>query len=140
MPEYNGVQNVSSRIEMNERKVFMGVFDNIGEKVSKTGRGAICKTRDLAVNVKLSGELHALEEKLILAYAKIGKEYTKLHENDSDVILPEVIEQINGIKQEVIELKRRIAQLKKKKICSACNSENAPSAMYCSACGKKLDS
>lgn len=76
-------------------------------------------------------ELHALEDELYAKYCEVGKAVLETAEMEG--------EKINNLVDRIVETKKRLLELRREKICTACLTGNDQNNRYCSRCGKKFE-
>ncbi|MDO4618072.1 MAG: hypothetical protein Q4B31_00950 [Clostridia bacterium] len=124
---------------------FMGkVKDTLGKVVGgaeKYTKVAKQKTSDLITQTKHNFSINDLENKVVEVMVEIGGYIYAEHMEGAELPeeLVEKCEQIDSYKDEINELKAKIAELKESKFCSECGEYNHDKNVYCAKCGSKLD-
>ncbi len=110
-------------------------LDNISEKLQKTGKEAVSKTKDLAEIAKLTLAEKKEKRRIATAYARIGREYVRLYADKGDRIMPEEFEAIEAAEAEIKNICARIRALKGIVLCPKCGAELDEDVQYCDKCG-----
>lgn len=80
---------------------------------------------------RLEEEYKNTEARLLEAYLQFGRSVYELAERQ--------VEDINGLTDQLIELRYRLSVLKDDKTCVHCMARNPAESQYCARCGKKLE-
>lgn len=116
----------------------MGFFEDLGNKISNTGKDIAKKTKDMSDTSKLNGEIKKNQDLINKTYSDIGKLY---FENYSNLDCPELKELCNTITEanaKIEELKVEVLKIKGIVICPKCGKEVSTSATFCGNCGNKM--
>ena len=132
----------------------MAFFDQMGQKLSQTGRDAVKKTKDMAERTAL---IDFLKKNDILAvfhyvplhsapagrkiegkYRQIGKDYYENYADKGDPIFQDCVDGIRRSEAAILEMKSAIQQLKGLLTCPSCGSELPVGTAFCNVCGAKL--
>lgn len=117
----------------------MDIIENIKDTITKTGKSAVKKTKDLAGIAKLTAEIEETESLLEDAYADIGKKYCSIHDKDiADEHFSVNIATVNTLQEHIKELKIQRLNLRGKVICEGCSNSVSDEFSYCPHCGQKL--
>ncbi|MCX7923380.1 MAG: zinc ribbon domain-containing protein [Clostridia bacterium] len=117
----------------------MTLFENLTKRVTETARAAAKKSSDIVEVTKLTMAINTEEDKIEKAYAEIGKiVYLKFAEGEA--VADEVkgfCEDIKLFEQNIEEIKQKILDLRKVKVCPECTAELEPEMAFCHKCGAK---
>ncbi len=116
----------------------MSIFDQIGEKITSTGQETITKAKNFTETTKLNSKISDLERQISLAFTGIGRAYYESHKDDPAVEFPDRIEQISQLYKEIQQYKEQIQKIKGTPVCQACGAPLLPGALFCNACGQKI--
>ncbi len=117
----------------------MDIFDNIKDTLSKTGKSAVKKTKDLAGVAKLTAEIEETKGLLEKAYEDIGKKYCSLYDqNTAEEAFSVNIATVKSLTEHLEELKIKRLNLRGKVVCDGCKNSVSDEFVFCPNCGKKL--
>ncbi|MCL1949159.1 MAG: zinc ribbon domain-containing protein [Turicibacter sp.] len=111
----------------------------VGQKLTKTGQGAIDKTKNFAEVSRLNLKLAEEEQQLEDLYANLGRLFYKVNQQNPDFIYREMFGAIEGSQKNADFLKEAIIALKGTRSCPQCKEEAMPGAAYCAKCGQGLN-
>lgn len=119
----------------------MGVFENIGKKVSEGARAAAKKSGEMVETTKLNMHVHTEEEKIQKLYVAIGKKvYTVFSETGkAGETFIEECDSIKEIEAKIVVLKEKLLAVKSVKICTSCKGEIDKGTEFCPMCGTKQE-
>ena len=127
------MNNLLEKVKVNVTKFLGGA-----EKYTKV---AAQKTNDIISQTKHTLSINDLENKVLDKMVEIGgyvySEY--VDETELPEELMEKCREIEAIKEEINELKAKIAELKDSKICPECGEYNSIKNVHCASCGAKLE-
>ncbi|AEV70482.1 zinc ribbon domain-containing protein [Acetivibrio clariflavus] len=109
------------------------------EKLTSAGRDMAKKTKELADITKLNMQISSEEDKIKNNYIEIGKLYYELFSSNPDEKFAEFCSAITESRNKIEALKDQILEIKCVKKCCHCGAEITKSAVFCSACGKKVE-
>lgn len=124
------------------------VFDKIKVQANKAKDGAvkltktvIDKTNNVVHQTKLKFAISEVKGKVNDIYTEMGKAVYDEYEKTGEITeqLAEKCGKIDALMEEMTELKERLAELKETVRCAECGSYNHMDDVYCSKCGKKLE-
>ena len=117
----------------------MGIFEE-----------TVVKAKEIAdITGKKAGEIINLQ-KLRVSAATVNGQIAKLYEvlgrlhydaiksGTANTSEAETIAEIDEKREELVELKSKIAEARGKRICPACKTPNLAEAVFCHQCGQKL--
>ena len=117
----------------------MGIFEE-----------TVVKAKEIAdITGKKAGEIINLQ-KLRVSAATVSSQIAKLYEvlgrlhydavksGTTNMSEADTVAEIDEKRDELVELKSKIAQAKGKRICAACKAPNLAEAVFCHQCGQKL--
>ncbi len=116
------------------------VFEKISKKVVTVADNAKAKAKELYDITKLKFELRKKETDLDEHFEKLGRAYfvqAKKGIDNSEKIEALLLKAENA-SNEILDLKKSIADAQNKKICELCTSIIDVNAPYCSNCGQKV--
>lgn len=119
----------------------MAILENITRKVTDTAKAAAKKSGDIVELTKLNMSIGTEENKIEKAYIGIGKIVYDGFKKGEDVSqdLKEHCEKIKSCEENIDEIRQKIFELKKVKICTSCNAELDIEVAFCSKCGAKQE-
>ena len=79
---------------------------------------------------RMEKQLESMEERLQRQYCETGKAVLEIADSEQ--------KEINSIVDEMIRLRKRIAEAKGDIQCAGCMAYNASGSRYCNRCGSKL--
>lgn len=119
----------------------MSFIDGLSAKFSKVAKDVAKGTNKVVETSKLSLTLVEKKDNLNEIYAKIGKAVSEL--NDEEIIeklgVSTDIKEAEKTRNEIVELKIKISELKNTKKCPDCGANVGKNSAYCSVCGSKLN-
>lgn len=118
----------------------MSILDQLDRKITKIGKDAIKKTKDVSESVMVTSLIKEEENKLKEEYQKIGKYFYESLRKSSDATIESLCQIIDGSKSKLEELNEQLRQLKKLVACPKCGTNNPIDALFCVGCGVKLES
>lgn len=117
----------------------MDIFDNIKDTLSKTGKTAVKKTKDLAGVAKLTAQIEETKGLLENAYAEIGKKYCSLYTKDTaEEAFSVNVATVHSLSDHLDELIEKRLNLRGKVVCDGCKNSVSGEFVFCPHCGKKL--
>jgi len=111
----------------------MSFFD----KVKETANSAVQSTGEMLEVAKLNLDVRSAEDKINALFAKMGKLVFATYE-DGKMKDPEMIELCEKVKTAYVnveELRRKILELRNKKMCVQCKAELNDTDPFCNKCG-----
>ena len=116
----------------------MGIFDDIGRKVSKSSQNVINKTKDMASVSSLNSQITELEKAIKSFFIQLGEKYYEKFGDSPDEELLQLCSSITESKEKIKECRQEIIKIKKIRICPKCGAECDDSLSFCGACGTEL--
>ncbi|MGI6030988.1 MAG: zinc-ribbon domain-containing protein [Eubacteriales bacterium] len=118
----------------------MGVFDQFVNKAKSSAQVAGQKANELMEITKLSMSQSEKNDEVNKLYAEMGcMVYEAYLNNDpSTEELHAKCALVDAKLAEIKEIREKINQLKKIKVCAKCGEENPSDNQYCAQCGEKL--
>jgi len=119
----------------------MDFFDNALEKAKEAFDIVSKKTGEVVTTQKQKFDIATLENKRAKDFEKLGEIYFSLIKNQEieDSATKEIVESIIKKENEIYQLKDELNAARFQRICPACNANISKTAVYCSACGAKLE-
>lgn len=117
----------------------MAFYDELGKKISKTGQGAIQKTKEFAEITRLNSSISELEKGIVATYTEIGRSYFQkyaqaLPDEEFAVLFNRIEESMRQIEAN----KNQIRILKGVVPCPNCGMDVDANAAFCKSCGSRL--
>lgn len=117
----------------------MDIIGNIKDTISRTGKSAVKKTKDLAGLARINARIEETKELIEGVYAQMGRKYFELYSKDGaseefaiDIATIEnLTEQLEAFEQEKLALKGKIK-------CTECGKTGDDGYAYCPFCGAKF--
>ena len=116
----------------------MGLFDEIGKKIAKSGQDTVKKAKDFAEITKLNGQISEEHRALTAFYAQIGEKYYSLYKDAPQEEFAQSCARISAGLKRIAENQALIQTLKNTKLCPKCGAECEQNVQFCSSCGEKL--
>ncbi len=117
----------------------MAFFEELGEKVTKTGQEAMQKTRDFAGVTKLNMDIDSIRKEnsnLFLQLGQIAYDNKDLFSDNAEA--EEVINRIAANIAKIDEKNREISDIKGLIQCPNCGAPIPTTSVFCSNCGTKM--
>ena len=108
-------------------------------RLTNAGKDMAKKTKELADITKLNLQISSEEDNIKNKYIEIGKLYYELFSSNPDEKFAELCSSITESMNKISALKEQILEIKGVKKCPKCGAEIAFSAVFCSACGTKIE-
>lgn len=117
----------------------MAIIDDIKGTLTKTGKAAAKKTKDLAGIAKLSADIEETKSLITAVYAEIGKKYCETHDKETaEDSFTVDIATVENLKEQLEALKAERLKLRGKVTCAACEKAVDMDYVFCPFCGAKL--
>lgn len=124
---------------MKEGKIYMEIFDKIGEVASQTYKYTAEKADKIARETKLKMKMNENKSKIETLYNEIGETVYRRHISGSkenfDEQIKNACEEIDRISKEIEQQNNELLNLKDRKQCPNCHEKIEKEAKYCSNCG-----
>jgi uncharacterized coiled-coil DUF342 family protein len=122
-----------------EGGLFLSVFDNITKKVTGTAKVAATRANDIVEVTKLNLSISAEEDKIKKLYAELGKAVYETYNAGEEVgdAFKFYCKKIDEIEKNIEEMKQKILEMRKLKMCPSCSIELEADMAYCPKCGTK---
>ena len=135
----------------------MNFFDDLKEELSREGKKAATKAKNMFAISKLNSSIEEQEKKLGQVYQQIGKKYVELYGEKQESEFAEMLTMVQECNLKMTEYKKEIEAIKstemsleeekdahilleeRKRVCKNCNTELSPNALYCPECGTKVE-
>ncbi len=119
----------------------MSFFDDAVSGAKDFGSAVSKKTGQLVDTAKLKVTASDLTGEINKRYKALGKAVYDARKSGTDIdgIVDECVRSIDTLNERLDEVRRRIAALKNKVICSACGAAMEPKSIYCSRCGSRME-
>ena len=116
----------------------MAFFERFGKKVSKTGQGALKKTKSMAEKAKINAQIASENKAIRDNYSMLGRRYYELFGGAPDDDLAEFVAAIRDAMMNIDRYRAQIQKIKGVERCPACGADLSDGAVFCTACGTKL--
>lgn len=117
----------------------MAFYDELGKKISRTGQGAIQKTKEIAEIAKLTSANSELEKGIVATYTEIGRTYfQKYAQALPDEEFAGLFNRIEESMRQIEANKDQIRILKGVVPCPSCGMDVDTNAAFCKNCGARL--
>lgn len=120
----------------------MDMFDNFVEKARDVCDVATKKTGEFVEVSKIKLDCISVNNEVKKLYEKLGScvySMVKANYENQDVI-DSIIEEIDDCNVHLSELKKKMGDLKKINVCTACGYKNPKENFYCAKCGSRIKS
>jgi chromosome segregation ATPase len=119
----------------------MSIFENISKKVTETARAAAKKSGDIVEVTKLNINISAEEDKIKKTFTDIGKIVYDSYAKKEDMAdnFRELCKQVESYEKNIEDMKKKILELRKIKICPECDTELDIEMAYCHKCGEEQE-
>jgi len=117
----------------------MKIWDDVTKAASDAATMAAKKTSELTAAAKLKYKLHTEQTRLSVIYEKIGRLYYDSIKSgvDNTAKIAELTAEVDAVSAEIASCTAKLADMKRKRLCPACNAEIAKDSIYCPRCGAK---
>ena len=117
----------------------MAFIDDVKDTLTKTGKTAVRKTKDLAAIAKVTADIEQTKSLLKAVYIEIGKKYCETHDKDSAgedfainvATVENLREQLEALRIERLTLRGKIS-------CPECGKAVDNVYSFCPFCGAKF--
>lgn len=119
----------------------MDSFEETMQKAKSVINTAYQKTSAAVTLQKQKIDLAGLENKLVKAYADLGKlAFEKIKDTEQeDTAMSVAVSEVKARLFDVEQLSEKIGKAQGKISCPSCGSVIASDSIYCNVCGKRLD-
>lgn len=117
----------------------MAFFEDLGKKVSQTSQDAIKKTKIMAETSKINSLISSEKRVISENYSQIGEKYFELFCDNPDENLVGFVAAIKEAQQKIVDFEDQIKKLKGIAGCPNCGTELKDGALFCTACGTKIE-
>ncbi|MCI5751098.1 MAG: zinc ribbon domain-containing protein [Oscillospiraceae bacterium] len=115
------------------------MFENLGKKLSETGKAIGDKTKQVSETTQLSYKISVAEKEKETLFAVLGKSVYEEAKADSLSPFFGKCEEISAKQDEIDEMKKKLDIIKGVIICSNCGAECDKDNDFCGKCGSKLE-
>lgn len=115
------------------------MFENLGKKLSETGKAIGDKTKQVSEATQLSYKISVAEREKETLFAVLGKSVYEQARSDSLSPYFGKCEEISAKQDEIDEMKKKLDVLKGIVICQSCGAECGKDNDFCGKCGAKLE-
>lgn len=117
----------------------MAFFEDLGKKISKAGQSVVDKGKELADITKINLAISDEEKKIDEAYKKIGKLFVEKIGDRAEGEFLDLVTEVKNADSKIGELKQQIKDIKGIAVCPKCATEIPADAVFCNACGAKVN-
>lgn len=117
----------------------MGFLDELGKTFTDTGKGIAQTTRNYADVTKLNGQIAAEEKNLNAVYARLGRAWFEAHGEEEAPEFDADAAEVKASLEKIAGWRAQINAIRGVQICPECGKELPEAALFCSACGTKLE-
>ena len=116
---------------------FKDHLSKIAKSVGDTAQNAAKKSAEMLEVTKLNMSIQSEQDKIKAVKAEIGNIiFTKFEQGDNvDADVLEACSKIVTIKESILALQQKVAELKNVKLCCKCGNELPLNASFCQKCG-----
>ncbi|MDP4091781.1 MAG: zinc ribbon domain-containing protein [Bacillota bacterium] len=120
----------------------MSLLNDVREKISDTARAAVKASRELAEISRLNAAVKSEEEKIKTLLQDIGLAVFETYRDNKPVMVDLELKckEIMECRQNIVELKERILDVKNLVACPNCKASVERVFVYCPECGTQLES
>ena len=115
----------------------MAFFEQIGKKITDMGQGVAQQTKNLTDVARLNATISEKERLVGQIFAALGHAYYERHKDDPNAEEPQMIKDLNNLRQEIAQAQEEIKQKKGVVSCPNCGAELSPNAAFCTRCGTR---
>lgn len=117
----------------------MAILEKFGKKMGEAAQVAAKRSSELMEITKININVSAEEDKEKKLYATLGKMVYErfVSSNEIDNEWEDIFTQITTCKNNIMDLKRQMLEVKNIKYCVCCGVEIEKSALFCVKCGAK---
>ena len=116
----------------------MGLMDEIGKKLSQTGKDTVKKAKSVAETVKINNQISEEQRALNTFYTQIGEKYYSIYKDAPADEFTQICDRITAGIIRIAELQTEAQRLKNTRLCPKCGAVCPLSVQFCSACGTRL--
>ncbi|MBE6760224.1 MAG: zinc-ribbon domain-containing protein [Ruminococcaceae bacterium] len=119
----------------------MSFFDDAVSGAKDFGSAVSKKTGKLVDTARLKMNAADITGELNNRYKALGKAVYDARKSGTDIdgIIDECVKSIDALNERLDEVRRKIAGMKNKVICSSCGAAIEPRSVYCSRCGVRME-
>lgn len=118
----------------------MSFFENFSEKLTTKGKEATAVAKKVAEIANLKNKISGIDVEIKKNYRKIGEAYFETYK-DAGVTceFEEYVQAIRDAKKAMIELNKKVRELKGAIECTSCGSQIDATSNFCPRCGAKVE-
>lgn len=117
----------------------MAFFDELKKNVTKATQTVAQKGRDIADITKMNIAVAEAEKKLDELYKKVGCLFVEKVGDRAEGDFADLVNEIKECKAKIDEYKQQVKDIKGVVACPKCGNELSSDALFCNACGEKLN-
>lgn len=117
----------------------MGTFDNLKQRATKATESAFIKAQQMSDISRLNSQIANEEKAIDEVYARIGRLYFSLHENNPEQPFADMVADVQKRKRQVSAYQNQMMEMKNARRCPVCGAEVGIDAAFCSNCGSPLN-
>ena len=118
----------------------MSFFENFSEKLTTKGKEATAVAKKVAEIANLKNKISGIDVEIKKNYRKIGEAYFETYK-DAEVTceFEEYVQAIRDAKKAIIELNKKVRELKGAIECISCGSQIDATSNFCPRCGARVE-
>ncbi len=114
------------------------IFDEMGNRLAKTGKNVVNKTKSMNEISKVKYEIGVEEEKLHLLFHDIGIQYYEENQHACSSEFESLFGQVKQQEKILTHLNEQLVLIKGIRLCPRCQQEVKASAIFCGQCGLNI--
>ena len=118
----------------------MAFFDEIGKKISVTGKGAVQQAKNYTEMSRLKGLVAENRKRIESLYCEIGKDYYEKHREDLTAENRDRMEAIQSFYEQIGQWEEQIKEIRESVRCPQCGAMVPASSRFCNECGYEMGS
>ncbi|MGL4338376.1 MAG: hypothetical protein ACRCST_15945 [Turicibacter sp.] len=115
-----------------------GFIDELGNTISKKGRMAVQKTRDISEMSKLNIDIAVEEDTINELYRNIGMKYYQQMCKNPSKEYEDLFLELEQSQTKIETYSEKITLIKGFRLCPQCGSQINAKAIFCSTCGLNI--
>ncbi|MDR1028663.1 MAG: zinc ribbon domain-containing protein [Clostridiales Family XIII bacterium] len=116
----------------------MGIFDDVGKKITTTGNSALQKTKEMAETMKINSRISSEQAGIDSAYREIGRIYFEKFGDNPDGSMEQYISSIRRANENIQAYRQNLIDIKGSVQCPSCGAEVDNRSKFCNVCGAEI--
>jgi hypothetical protein len=116
----------------------MGMFDEIGKKLAKSGQDTVKKAKEFAEVTRINAQISEEQKALNGFFMQIGEKFFAAVADAPPEEYAPLCERIVAGRRRIAELQLEVQKVKNVRLCPKCGAECAANLQFCGACGEPL--